>query len=123
MYDLIWATTREARYAEAQVAAGAARDAVRTLTIRVEELERRIEALTLASQALWELAGGRLDLPEAAIAAKMQEIDLRDGRADGKVSTTPQVCSGCNRTTSGTRRRCVYCGATLGGEPVFRKVH
>lgn len=89
----------------------------------MDELERRVDALTLTCQALWELTQGQLKLTDRQLLAKIQEIDLRDGKADGKITLTTGVCPKCKQRTSAARRRCVYCGTQLLGGAVFRKTH
>jgi hypothetical protein len=100
----------------ASIAERTARDArtnVDGLQRRVKRLEVQVERLTLGSMALAELLRDRLGVPQAEIDAKVQEIDLRDGSLDGKLTREPPVCPGCHRTNSAQRRMCLYCGKPL----------
>ena len=74
-------------------------------------LEGKIESLALACQALWEILRESTHLTENEMMAKMQEIDLRDGRADGRLSAVADTCRQCGRKTSRRRDTCLYCGA------------
>lgn len=123
MLDFLWNAHHQGQIGEASADAAAARHDAKTASDHAEELERRVEALTLTCQALWELSSVKLGLTEATLLAKVQEIDLRDGRADGKVAQKAGKCPRCYRATSSTRRRCVYCGAPFVDGPVFRKTH
>jgi hypothetical protein len=80
----------------------------------VEQLEQRVERLTLLNAALWELLRDKGKLTEADLVNKVQEIDLRDGRADGKMRSAPKVCGACGRTVSSRHQRCLYCGGHTG---------
>ena len=85
----------------------------------VADLERRVDALTLACQALWEITRAHAGLTEEVILHKMEEIDLRDGRADGRIAPKPAACPHCNRTNNGARSTCIYCGKGLAPSGVF----
>jgi len=73
-----------------------------------EDLAERVDQLALATQALWELAAERLHISDAELAAKIEEVDLRDGKADGRIRAG-LTCTVCNRR----HRHCLYCGADL----------
>ncbi len=77
----------------------------------IDNLQRHVERLSLASQAMWELLQQWAGITEAELETKMIEIDARDGRIDGKMGTAPINCPSCGRTTSSTRDTCVMCGA------------
>ena len=77
------------------------------------ELADRLERLQLGCQAMWELIRDRTDLSEADLEAKILEIDARDGRVDGKMTTQSLTCHACGRPTNSKRERCVMCGAPL----------
>ena len=87
--------------------------------IDVEMLETKIESLALACQSLWEIVRERTDISQEDMLAKMEEIDLRDGVADGRITPQAQNCEKCGRRTSRRRPRCIYCGAEIKGNEVF----
>lgn len=74
---------------------------------------QRIDALALTCQALWELLQQKTGLTEDELQAKMQEIDLRDGVEDGRMSGTSLKCPGCSREVNSRRGNCMYCGSVL----------
>ena len=84
-----------------------ARDAQR----QAEFHEDRLNRLTLICQALWELLRDRGELTEEDLITKISEIDLRDGRADGKISKQIKHCPKCDRVMSPRHQKCMYCGA------------
>ena len=88
---------------------------------QTQELKRKDESLTITCQALWELLSERLDLREDLILQKMQEIDLRDGKMDGKISSTLTSCPSCARTNKADRKQCLYCGSVLPTGHIFSK--
>ncbi|MDP7637385.1 MAG: hypothetical protein QF577_07540, partial [Phycisphaerae bacterium] len=68
--------------------------------------------LTLICMALWSLLRERTDLAEDDLMERVKQIDLSDGRSDGKVRRKPIVrCPRCNRVMSQKHSRCLYCGA------------
>jgi len=88
----------------------------------VEELRESFERLALVCQAMWELLRESNGLTEEDLIAKVREVDLRDGRADGRSGATPRDCPSCSRTNSSRHDRCLYCGAELPAGGAFGKV-
>lgn len=119
--NLIFDAYQSGQIAEAQVTAAQAQDRAKQLQGEVDDLRRRADAQTIACQALWEIVRGRLGIDDQIILQKMQEIDLRDGQADGKIATRPVTCSRCSRNSNSKRRACVYCGAPLPVGNLFEK--
>lgn len=76
---------------------------------RIEALETRSEKLALLTQALVELLQTRLGLTEAEILDKVIEIDLRDGRQDGRMGGNATTCDNCQRPYNVRKNRCLYC--------------
>lgn len=76
----------------------------------VRGLQQEVERLKLLNQALWELIRDRTDLTDAALTEKAQEVDLRDGMEDGRMSHTRLKCPKCGRVSSSRHWRCLYCG-------------
>ena len=74
-------------------------------------LEDRLDKLTLICQALWELLKERGEFTEEDLAVKIREIDLRDGKADGKISKQIKRCPKCDRVMSPRHQKCMYCGS------------
>ena len=77
----------------------------------VRLLEDRLDRLSLVCRALWELLKDRTDLQEEDLVTKVREIDMRDGKEDGKMGRTVKNCGKCGRTMSARHSRCLYCGA------------
>jgi len=82
-----------------------------TLRDRNVTLERRVERLNLVCQALWTLCRDRLKFTEDDLARRVQDLDLADGRLDGRVAPGIE-CASCKRVFSRRRRLCLYCGTT-----------
>ena len=95
----------------ASAAADRAATKATTANLRLQQLERRVEALALACQSLWEIASAELNVTEQQLLEKMQEVDLRDGKADGRMSAHAHQCSECGRNSNSQRTTCLYCGA------------
>ena len=74
------------------------------------DVEERLDKLTLICIAMWELLRDNTKCTEADLMAKVQEIDLRDGVPDGKVTDTVSKCPQCQRTMSPRHQTCLYCG-------------
>lgn len=111
---MFWEMYQQSRISDANTKAGRAERAAERATDRSnqmqERLEEKIDSLALTCQALFEILEEQVGLTKAQLDSKMEEIDLRDGVKDGRITPTNQVCSDCGRRTSRTRRACLYCG-------------
>ena len=87
------------------------------LRMQVRRLEATVERQALACQAMWELLQQHLPVGEKDLLKKMEQIDLRDGVADGRVTPQATTCGACKRTVHAKRKNCLYCGADVGGTP------
>ncbi|MCC6144405.1 MAG: hypothetical protein IT368_11425 [Candidatus Hydrogenedentes bacterium] len=84
----------------------------------VRDLRYQVERLALLNQALWELLRARLNLSDAELEAMAQQVDLRDGVADGKMTQQPVRCPTCARVSNSRHAKCLYCGQ-LFEKPIF----
>lgn len=98
------------KIARVQSDVSAARNQTRGVAREVADLDRRVDRLSLVCEALWELLKESTGLTEEAVYQKMEEIDLRDGKLDGKISRTVLECDQCGRAVNSRRPQCIYCG-------------
>ena len=83
------------------------------LHIEVQRLEAKIDGLALICQALWEIVQTKTDATTLEIEQKIKEIDLRDGREDGKITGKTSPCPKCKRPAHSRQRTCMYCGTSI----------
>jgi len=127
LFELIWDVSQESRIRQAQetahrsaMDASQAQSAAQESSVRLAE---SIERLALVTQAMWELLRDRTELTEAQLTDKVQEVDLRDGVADGRRGKAATTCPSCKRPNGSARLRCLYCAAPLdSGARVFDRV-
>lgn len=103
------------RISEASVAAGQAKSKSERQAREIEALRRQVDRMALANQAIWELLREVHGVTDDDMLLRMEQIDLRDGRRDGKLGAQVMNCAGCGRKTNSTRRHCVFCGASTEG--------
>ena len=103
----------------AQVDAQHARDVARESAMSSDKTRKNTERLYLVVQAMWELLKEKAGLTDADLDAKIQEIDMRDGRLDGQDSTQtdPLTCRQCGRTILSGQAQCSWCGTQAEGGP------
>ena len=103
----------------AQVDAQHARDVARESAMSSDKTRKNTERLYLVVQAMWELLKDKAGLTDADLDAKVQEIDMRDGRLDGQDSTQtdPLTCRHCGRTILSGQAQCSWCGTQAEGGP------
>jgi len=91
--------------------AAAAKQTARNVSTRQEFLECEVNRLAMISQALWELLKQHHpELTEEDLTNKVMEIDLSDGKLDGRVKKTVRHCESCGRALNPRHMKCIYCG-------------
>lgn len=83
---------------------------VELMTGDLAELGREVSRVRLAVEAISEILQTHLGVESQEIVQKMLEIDLRDGKRDGRITPTPKSCESCQRPFPATTARCIYCG-------------
>lgn len=78
-------------------------------------LQQRIDRLELVCEAMWKLLKEKTKAGDDELALKVRELDLSDGKADGKVSRGPVECPNCGKPNSRRRLWCIYCGQPIRG--------
>ncbi len=87
-------------------------------TTNVRILESEVERLTMVCEAMWMLLKDKLGVDDQELMARIAELDLSDGKADGRKDTDgPRNCPGCNRPNSKRHDFCIYCGQLIRTTP------
>jgi hypothetical protein len=81
-------------------------------------MAEKIEMLALINRALFELLQETTGVSEERLRAKINEIDLRDGQADGRMTPKPKRCPKCDAMISPRFGRCLFCGHQDSAPPV-----
>ena len=76
----------------------------------IRELQHEVQRLQLLNQALWELIRERAGLTDADLEQKANEVDMRDGVQNGRMTETALRCHNCGRVSSSKHWKCLYCG-------------
>ena len=91
-------------------------------TPRMRSLERDHERLKLITMALWDILTEKLNVDEAELRRRIQELDRLDGREDGRLRLRepPRNCDACGRPMLSSALSCPYCGEPGAEPPLFR---
>ncbi len=119
LLDLFWNLRQQHQIGEVRTKASLAHSDAQAQESALADLTRRFERLALVTQALAELLAERAQVKEADLIAKVDEIDLRDGKRDGRVSLMPRSCPRCRREVAGHRTTCLYCGTPIDSTTPF----
>lgn len=116
---MIWELYQQGKIVDAENVAQRAMSKADRYAADIAQVQRQVERLSLACQAMWELLRERSGLTELDIENKMLEVDGRDGEVDGKIATQHLQCHVCGRPTNSRRTFCVMCGAPFQRQHVF----
>jgi hypothetical protein len=95
----------------ARMAASDARTQAREAKTEVDELRFDLERLMLVTEALWRIVREKVQCTDEELVQRIQDIDLEDGKLDGRKSPTPaRDCPHCQRKLLKHQPRCFYCG-------------
>ena len=87
----------------------------------ISQLQLQAERLLMITEALWTILKEKHGLEDQELLRQMVQIDLRDGRLDGRVAATPpEPCPKCQRIVAKQSVRCMYCGEPLLMNPFAR---
>ena len=92
--------------------------------VRTEQqgMKMDIEKLFMITEALWEILKHQHGYTDEQLIEMVQEIDLRDGKLDGKVAKSEErpTCAKCNRVLIRQQVKCLYCGTVAQRHPFDR---
>lgn len=88
----------------------------------IRALRNRVDRLELVCEALLHLALQHGLVDREGLALLMAQIDLRDGREDGRISGEEpapgaRTCTTCDLPINPRRDACIYCGAAIEKRP------
>ena len=110
---MLWDLMQQRQIGKARAAAAQAASSISRTENDVAELERVVESLMLTCQAMWELLRKQSNLTDEALLQRIQEVDLRDGKKDGRIGASASTCTACSRPNNARHTHCVYCGGPL----------
>ena len=87
-----------------------------------ESIQFDIEKLFMITEALWEILKHQHGYTDDQLGQMIQDIDLRDGKLDGKVAKSSErpTCTQCGRTIIKKQAKCLYCGEPAPQQPFER---
>ncbi|MGH1506079.1 MAG: hypothetical protein ACRBI6_21190 [Acidimicrobiales bacterium] len=75
----------------------------------IDELEARVERLTLLTESMWELLCEVSGLTPEHLHYKLHQVDARDGQVDGRRRPVPATCR-CEAKIPPRSKICQFCG-------------
>lgn len=119
IHPLFLSTAMQAQQADTE--ASRALSSASTANSEVSLMRADIEKLLMISEALWTMLKEQHGYSDDDLFNKIQEIDMQDGRADGRVAPKPrEACPSCGRILISHRPVCLYCGQGVYRDPFDR---
>jgi len=120
MNGLFVATKQHANAIEAQLKSQNAASAASAAQRQGEILKADVDKLFMITQALWELLKTQHGYTDEWLVNKVTEIDLSDGKLDGKVAKKERPdCPSCGKKM-GRHPVCIWCGTATLRDPFER---
>lgn len=113
----IWERLQHLRIESATASADISQAKTYDLERRVRALEEEADSMMLILMAMWELLGKSNGFFMKDLEARIEAIDLRDGRLDGRLNPNPSRCPECSHALHERRKVCIYCGAPVAPDP------
>ena len=108
---------RGAASGAASEAANAAASTAGSASRKADELEARCDQLVMVCEAMWTILRDKLGVTDEELVTRVNDIDLSDGKLDGKVRKTAVSCPKCGRTIAQRFQKCIYCGQPVVHDP------
>lgn len=86
---------------------------------KLEGILRHLRFMSMANEAMLEILTERVGVTEEELRRKMAEIDARDTRRDGRMSSMPSPCKKCGQTVDSSKVMCLYCGEPVDAGEFF----
>ena len=114
-------TTHIIRTKQATLAGERASKSAAEVRTQNEAITCDLEKLMMITEALWIFIKEQHGFTDEHLVNMVQDIDLRDGKLDGKVSKQPNpTCTKCGRRLMGKHPICMYCGTAVDRDPFER---
>ena len=110
MAGILWGFKQNTRISAAKADAFIASHKAKSARHAVFDLENRIDKLTLVCQSMWSQIQEKTDLTEADLVKRVTDIDLKDGKLDGKYAHPIVKCKKCDSAISHQFKKCFLCG-------------
>lgn len=94
-------------------------DTAREAREAIDALGRQVDRLQLICEALWTVLKRRSGAADEELVRLVEEIDLRDGKLDGRFTPAPRKCARCDKVVSVRTGVCLYCGTPSPPPGVF----
>ena len=90
--------------------------------LSMSAMRRDIEKLYLIVEALWGILRQTANLKDDDLAELVRQIDLLDGKLDGRnaLNSQSRICASCGKTILRGQFRCTWCGAEMVDDGLFR---
>jgi hypothetical protein len=110
MYGIFWEVHQQRRIGQAKSAARSAASAASSASSEAKEVRRQLDKTLMIVEALWTMLREEHGWTDEQLVERVTEIDLRDGRLDGRVRRTSRACAECGRMVGADRHVCMWCG-------------
>jgi len=105
-----------------QINALDAKNMARQAHTEVTYLNQKVERLMMITEALWTILKETTEYTDEDLVEIIREIDLKDGKLDGKVAQEPpELCPKCKRVLQKNKKNCIYCGSEIEIKDVFKR--
>ena len=96
--SFFWGIQAGRSAAQAATSASRAQGEARKAKTSVDDLQSQLDRALMACEAMWTILRDKLNVTDLDLLNRINEIDLSDGKLDGKVNKSAVACPKCGRT-------------------------
>ena len=115
--SFFWGIQAGRSAAQAATSASRAQGEARKAKTSVDDLQSQLDRALMACEAMWTILRDKLNVTDLDLLNRINEIDLSDGKLDGKVNKSAVACPKCGRTMARRFKKCMYCRQPVMQDP------
>src|SRR5262249_16820568 len=96
-----------------------ARAEAKSAQAEVVDLRRQVDRLQMICEAMWTVVKRGVGSDDDELLGVIEQIDLRDGRLDGRSRSMASACAECGKVVSVRTGICLYCGKVQSQKAIF----
>ena len=96
-----------------------AREKGKVVLADTSDVRAQLDRMQMICEAMWQILKESAGSDDEKLLKLVEQIDLRDGKLDGRSAPASASCSACGRMVSVRTGVCLFCGETQNPKAIF----